>query len=233
MKKTMTTAVLLAASLLGQAASAGELQLFSREGFRGEQVVLQGGANDFREFGFNDRASSVVVLSGTWELCEHKNFQGTCAVFERGEYPDLRRFNNSFSSAREIERRRGWGNGRDERWREERREERRYDRDDQRWREDQRPSYAYGGNQGGYRPDAVELFNDNALGGRRVAVNNDIRTLRDVGFNDNANSMIINEGTWELCEHADYQGQCRVYGPGRYNSLQDFSDRVSSLRRIR
>jgi hypothetical protein len=233
MKNTLTAAFLLAATLAGQAATAGEIHLFSREDFRGQRVVIaDGAANNFVDFGFNDRASSLVVRSGTWELCEHKNFQGQCAVFERGEYPDLRRFNNNFSSAREIERHRdrgqGWAYGRegrdepdyrdyreerrDDRWRDQRREERRYERD------------------GG---PAVELFNDNGLRGRSVAIGSDVRTLRDAGFNDNANSMVIHYGTWELCEHADYGGRCRVYGPGRYQDLQDFSDRISSLRRIR
>ena len=79
----------------------------------------------------------------------------------------------------------------------------------------------------------MELFNDVGLRGRRVGVSHDIRTLRDIGFNDNANSMVIHYGTWEFCEHSDYGGQCRVYGPGRYQDLQDFIDRISSLRRIR
>jgi len=228
MKNTLRAAFLLAATLLGQAASAGELELFSREGFRGHRVVIaDGAANNFRDFDFNDRASSLVVRSGTWELCEHVNFQGQCAVFERGEYPDLRRFNNTFSSAREIDRRRdrgqGWGWGRDnrddrdDRWREERREER---RDYREYREE--PS-----------GPAVELFNDNGFRGRVVQINNDLNTLRDVHFNDNANSMVVNYGTWEACEHADFGGQCRTFGPGRYPDLRDFSDRISSIRRVR
>lgn len=228
MKNTLTAAFLLAASLLGQVATAGELHLFSREDFRGQRVVIaDGAASNFTDFGFNDRASSIVVRSGTWELCEHKDFQGHCAVFERGEYPDLRRFNNNFSSAREIERRHDRGQGhaygrdeRDERWREEWREDRRDER-----REERRYQRERG--------DAVELFNDVGMRGRRVAVSGDVRTLRDIGFNDNANSLVIHYGTWEVCEHGDYGGQCRVYGPGRYPDLQDFIDRISSLRRIR
>ena len=230
MKNTLTAAFLLAATVAGQAASAGELQLFSREDFRGERVVIaDGAANNFVDFGFNDRASSLIVRSGTWELCEHKNFGGQCAVFERGEYPSLRQFNKNFSSAREIESRhdrgQGYAYGRDGRdYRDERREER--------WREERRDERReYGDDRD--RGAAVELFNDNGFRGRVVAIGSDIRTLRDVGFNDNANSMVIHYGTWEVCEHADYGGQCRVYGPGRYRDLQDFSDRISSLRRIR
>jgi len=232
MKNTLTAAFLLAATLIGQAASAGELQLFSREGFRGERVVIaDGAANNFVDFGFNDRASSLVVRSGTWELCEHKNFGGQCAVFERGEYPDLRRFNNNFSSAREIQGRgdnrgQGYGYGRDDRnYRDERREERR----EERWREERREERRYDRERG----DAVELFNDVGFRGRHVTINNDMSTLRDVGFNDNANSLVINYGTWEVCEHADFRGQCRTYGPGRYQDLGDFIDRISSIRRVR
>lgn len=229
MKNTLTAAFLLAASLLGQAASAGELQLFSREDFRGQRVVIaDGAANNFNDFGFNDRASSLVVRSGTWELCEHKNFGGHCTVFERGQYPDLRRYNNNFSSAREIDRGhdrgQGYAYGRDNRdYREERREERRE------WREERRDDRRYERERG----DAVELFNDLGMRGNRVGFSQDVRTLRDLGFNDRANSMVINYGTWEVCEHNDYGGQCRVYGPGRYKDLQDFIDRITSLRRIR
>jgi hypothetical protein len=232
MKNTLSAAFLLAASIFGQAASAGELVLFSHEDFRGQRVVIaDGAANDFRDFDFNDRASSLVVRSGTWELCEHKNFQGACAVFQRGEYPNLRQFNNAFSSAREIEGRRdrgqGWGIGRDDRdYRDERREERR----DDRWREERRDD------RGGYVEDrrpAVELFNDNGFRGRMVPVVSDISTMREVRFNDNANSMVVHYGTWEACEHADFGGECRVFGPGRYEDLRDFSDRISSIRRIR
>jgi len=232
MKNTLSAAFLLAASIFGQAASAGELVLFSHEDFRGQRVVIAAGAaNDFRDFDFNDRASSLVVRSGTWELCEHKNFQGACAVFQRGEYPNLRQFNNAFSSAREIEGRRdrgqGWGIGRDDHdYRDERREERR----DDRWREERRDD------RGGYGEDrrpAVELFNDNGFRGRMVPVVSDISTMREVRFNDNANSMVVHYGTWEACEHADFGGECRVFGPGRYEDLRDFSDRISSIRRIR
>jgi hypothetical protein len=231
MKNTLTAAFLLAASLLGQAASAGELVLFSHEDFRGQRVVIaDGAANDFRDFDFNDRASSLVVRSGTWELCEHKNFQGACAVFQRGEYPNLRQFNNAFSSAREIEGRRdrgqGWGYGRDNREERDYRDERR----EERWRDERREERRdYVENRG----PAVEMFNDNGFRGRVVQINNDLRTLRDVGFNDNANSMVINYGTWEVCEHADFGGECRAFGPGRYQDLRDFSDRISSIRRIR
>ncbi|WP_028100507.1 beta/gamma crystallin-related protein [Pseudoduganella violaceinigra] len=236
MKNTLTAAFLLAASIVGQAASAGELLLFSHEDFRGERVTIaDGAASNFTDFGFNDRASSIVVRSGTWELCEHKDFGGQCAVFERGEYPNLRQFNNQFSSAREIQGGRrdrgnsGYGYGRDDRDYRDYRDERREERRDGRWMEDRREERRDYRERG----DAVEMYNDVGFRGRHVVINNDMHTLRDVGFNDNANSLVINYGTWQVCEHADYGGQCRTYGPGRYPNLEDFIDRISSIRRVR
>ncbi|CAN7505247.1 beta/gamma crystallin family protein [Pseudoduganella sp. LjRoot289] len=225
----------LAAALFGQlaAAHAGELTLFSRDNFRGEEVTIRDGSRDLREAGFNDRASSLVVHSGVWEVCEHKDFGGYCAVFERGEYNDLRRFNNSISSLRQVERggRGGGAGGFRDRDRDgvddrvERREERMERRDDRR---DER-----GGGYGQNRPDPIELFEHAGLGGRRVSVQGETRSLSGLGFNDRASSMIINEGQWQLCEHDNFGGRCVIYGPGRYDNLGPMNDQASSLRRIR
>ena len=238
MKRTMKhlsiKSLALAAALFSQlaAAQAGELTLYSRDNFRGEEVTIRDGSRDLRDAGFNDRASSLIVHSGVWEICEHKDFGGYCAVFERGQHNDLRRFNNSISSVRQVERggRGGGGGGggfrdrdrdgvddRVER-REERREERRDDRRDDR---------------GQNRPDPIELFENAGLGGRRVTLQGETRSLSGAGFNDRASSMIINEGQWQLCEHDNFGGKCVVHGPGRYDNLGPMNDQASSVRRIR
>lgn len=188
------------------AAAAGELSLYSQPGFRGSEITLRGGSSNLRDLGFNDRASSLVVRSGTWELCEHKDFGGYCAVFERGDYPQLDRFNNSVSSAREVP---GRPHGR---WR---------DRGDERRSE------------GWRREEPVILFSGQRFEGERIAVRSDLRTLRDAGFNDRAGSIVVNEGRWEFCEHAGYRGQCIVLGPGRYGRLDEMNNQLSSLRRVR
>jgi hypothetical protein len=207
MKRLIAATILITAAF---AASAGELSLYSQPGFRGSEITLNGGASNLRDLGFNDRASSAVVRSGTWELCEHKNFGGYCAVFERGEYPELERFNNSVSSAREVP---GRPHGR---WR---------DRDEERHGDSRR--------EGWRRDEPVILFSGQRFEGERMAVRSDLRTLRDAGFNDRAGSIVINEGRWEFCEHAGYRGQCVVLGPGRYGRLDEMNNQLSSLRRIR
>ncbi|MYN08083.1 beta/gamma crystallin-related protein [Pseudoduganella aquatica] len=232
MKHTALKTLAFAAALLSQiaAAHAGEITLFSRDNFRGEEVTIRDGARDLRDAGFNDRTSSLIVHSGVWEVCEHKDFGGYCAVFERGQHNDLRRFNNSISSLRQIERggrgngggfRDRDGDGRDDRA--ERREE---------WRE-RRDDRGPGGQPGFNRPDPIELFEHARFEGRRVSFQGEMRSLRAADFNDRASSMVIYEGQWQLCEHDNFGGQCVVYGPGRYDNLGPMNDKPSSLRRIR
>lgn len=225
MKRMLTLATLLAATLSSLAASAGEMTLYSREGFRGSEVTVYETTANFRDLGFNDRASSLVVHSGAWELCEHRDFGGYCAVFERGEYPDLQRFNNSISSAREVQTRHrdrwgggGWNDNRGD-WR--RGDDRDHDRD---WR---------GRDRDRQQLAPVELFTDSRFEGPSVSIRSNVRTLDDLNFNDRVSSLIISEGQWELCEHADYRGECVVYGPGRYPNVGGMNDRFSSIRRVR
>ena len=102
MKRLLAAAAVLAT--FTHAAFAGELTLFSDSNFRGQRVVLDRDAPNLADFGFNDRASSVVIRSGTWVLCEHANFGGRCAEFGPGEYRELPGFNDAISSARQVDR---------------------------------------------------------------------------------------------------------------------------------
>lgn len=216
MKRLFAAAAVLA--LCSHAAFAGELTLFADNDFRGARTTVQRDTPDLNRIGMNDRVSSIVVRSGVWQVCEHAGFGGYCAEFGPGEYRSLPRFNDSISSVREVTR---GGPGRD--------------------RGDYRDGdYRDGGyRDGGYRDDGrrgdgdVQLFTDANFGGRDVALSDSIRSLEEVGFNDRASSMIIREGRWEFCEDAGFRGQCVVFGPGRYPSLDRLNDRISSMRRVR
>lgn len=218
MKRLLAAAAVLAT--LTHAAVAGELTLFADSDFRGARVTVQGDARDLRRMNFNDRVSSVIVRSGTWELCADSDFRGRCAQFGPGEYRVLPNFNDSVSSVREVTRGGppgGWQDDRDERreeWRE-RREERREE-----WRDE-------------HRGPAVELFSGPRFEGAAVPVSGDVRSMNEIGFNDRAVSLVIREGRWEFCEHADFRGQCVVFGPGRYPFLEGMNNRISSMRRVR
>lgn len=79
------------------------LALFSGANFTGEVREAFDPFASMHDLAFNDRARSVAVLAGQWELCEHHNFTGRC-VFVREDVADLGWFglNNHISSVRPI-----------------------------------------------------------------------------------------------------------------------------------
>lgn len=81
-------ALALAAIVAAGHASAA-ITLFSHDGFHGRRVTLTQPAPDFRDFDFNDRASSVVVDDEPWEVCQDVGFRNRCAILVPGNYPDL------------------------------------------------------------------------------------------------------------------------------------------------
>lgn len=82
------TLVLMGALVLARSAEA-QITLYQGEGFRGRAFTAQQRIDDLSRYGFNDAASSVTVDRGRWEVCEHANFRGRCAVLRRGSYNNL------------------------------------------------------------------------------------------------------------------------------------------------
>jgi hypothetical protein len=71
---------------------------------------------DLGNVGFNDRASSMVVRNGRWQVCSDADFRGKCVTLDPGEYPSLRSMglNDRLSSVRELgqgQGQGGWGGG--------------------------------------------------------------------------------------------------------------------------
>lgn len=54
------------------------------------------------------------------------------------------------------------------------------------------------------------------------------------GFNDRVSSVVVSRDRWEVCEHANFEGRCRVLVPGRYASLDalGMDNKISSVRRV-
>jgi hypothetical protein len=224
MKRLFAAAALLATTIHIGHAAAGELSLYSEPDFRGPQVTVRGAAPNFVHLGFNDRASSVVVHSGAWEVCEHKDFGGRCTVLERGEYASLGRFNDLSSSVREVDRQRGREEDRGGSWEDQRGEHRGRDERREDWRDRRNDER---------RGPPVELYSGRNFGGDRVVLAGDVHSLRSKDFHDRAGSLVVREGEWEVCEHDDYRGRCLVYGPGRYPGLDSLNNLASSVRRLR
>jgi hypothetical protein len=95
---------LLAIALLAATPTlAGEIILYEGEGFSGRRMVLRDALPNFDNTPFNDRAASIVVRDGLWELCTDAYYRGRCVRFGPGEYSDLSGgLTRSISSAREI-----------------------------------------------------------------------------------------------------------------------------------
>ena len=62
---------------------------YEHEGFEGRSFSAEKTIPNFERYGFNDRASSVVVLRDRWEVCQDAKFGGTCVVLRAGRYPSL------------------------------------------------------------------------------------------------------------------------------------------------
>lgn len=101
--KLLWGGVLLLALQAPSFAQTAEITLYEAPGFAGRSLTLRGYTPNLEQIGFNDRAASIVVRSGTWQLCTDANFGGTCTTLTRGEYRDLDgRISAQLSSAREV-----------------------------------------------------------------------------------------------------------------------------------
>jgi uncharacterized protein YcfJ len=87
--------------------ASAQITLYEREGFRGRAYTAEVNINNLADRQFNDRASSVVVSSGRWEVCTDAEYQGTCRVLRRGSYDTLASMGieNQISSMRRVNRR--------------------------------------------------------------------------------------------------------------------------------
>ena len=104
MKLKLKSTLGIAALVLGTQAMA-QITFYEGEGFRGRAFTTDKRVGNFERFGFNDRASSVVVERGRWEACDEPRFEGNCVVLRRGSYDSLQRLGlqNSISSVRPLE----------------------------------------------------------------------------------------------------------------------------------
>ena len=105
----MNSAVKNAVAVAGLAFAANataEVIFFEREGFGGRSFSTAKQVRNFERFGFNDRASSVVVKRERWEVCEDARFEGRCVVLRPGRYASLAAMglNDRVSSVRIVSR---------------------------------------------------------------------------------------------------------------------------------
>lgn len=76
----------------------------------------------------------------------------------------------------------------------------------------------------------LTLFEDGGLRGRRLDVTGPMVQLP--GFNDEASSVEIRRGRWQLCTDGSFRGTCIVLGAGRHELTGRMHDEVSSVRPV-
>jgi uncharacterized protein YcfJ len=98
---------LLATTALACAAQVGaQIIFYENDDFQGRSITANKGLENFKRSGFNDRASSAIVLKERWEVCDDVYYGGRCTVLRQGRYPSLSAMglNDRISSTREVHR---------------------------------------------------------------------------------------------------------------------------------
>ena len=89
---------------LAAPAAALEAILYSKPNFEGDALRITGDVPNLREFRFNDETSSMVVISGEWEIFPDRNYGGAGILVPPGRYPTMESVlfeNNELSSIRQ------------------------------------------------------------------------------------------------------------------------------------
>lgn len=104
--RALWRALVAIAALAAAAPALAQITFYEGPGFEGRAFTAQATVLDLRQSGFNDRASSAVVRSKLWEICEDAQFSGRCTVLRPGQYPSLAAMglNNRISSVRAVAR---------------------------------------------------------------------------------------------------------------------------------
>jgi uncharacterized protein YcfJ len=89
-----------------QGTRGAQVIFYERAEFKGRSFTADTQVGDFRRTGFNDQASSAVVMGGRWEACADTEFRGRCVILRSGRYPSLTAMgmDNMISSVRTIRR---------------------------------------------------------------------------------------------------------------------------------
>ena len=80
----------------------------------------------------------------------------------------------------------------------------------------------------------VTLYERDDLHGRAFTADRPIANLERFGFNDRASSARVENGSWQVCEDARFNGNCVVLQPGEYYDLRSMglNNQISSVRPV-
>ncbi|HEV8692224.1 MAG TPA: beta/gamma crystallin-related protein [Ideonella sp.] len=81
--------VALTALALPAALRAAPIELYEQPRFRGMALGLDRANANLADYGFDNKALSIIVRNGSWELCTEAQFRGSCLVVGPGESATL------------------------------------------------------------------------------------------------------------------------------------------------
>jgi len=83
-----------------------QITLYEHDGFAGRTFTTDKQVESLIRSGFNDLASSAVVVGDRWEVCDDTRFNGRCVVLRAGQYPSLNAMglNDRISSVQDVSR---------------------------------------------------------------------------------------------------------------------------------
>jgi len=192
------------ALLLAAGLASAQITIYKQPNFGGGDKTFHESMTDLKGTGFYDQASSAVVKSGRWELCSQPAFKGDCMVLGPGEHARLdAKLFHRVESIREVQ---AAPIARGE---------------------------PYGRDAYPNRYSALEVYTAPRFQGRPLRFDRDDSYVDRRRADEGIASLVVNEGTWQVCSDADYRGRCRTFEPGRYPRMGRFENTpIGSLRRI-
>ncbi|MDH5245821.1 MAG: beta/gamma crystallin family protein [Betaproteobacteria bacterium] len=106
------------AACLTAGSALAQVALYENDNFGGRVYRSSSAVPNLHHTGFNDKASSVVVQNGRWQLCSDAGFRGNCVTLDPGVYPSLAAMgmNDKVSSVQELGGRPAPGYGGNNQW---------------------------------------------------------------------------------------------------------------------
>ena len=183
-------------------AFAGQVTLYEGQDFQGRSIEARVQVPALTRSAFDESAGSIVVDSGTWEVCTGAYYEGTCAQLPPGNYPRMQeRLNGRILSAREV--------------------------DDALPPVSLAPPSVLvvpaPSDDFDVAKGRIVLYENPNFSGNRVVVERGIAQDLDwanfVNSSHKATSIRVEAGTWRVCSDIALQGECRILGPGEYPYL--------------
>lgn len=79
----------------------------------------------------------------------------------------------------------------------------------------------------------ITIFKQPNFTGGDMTLRGDASSLASSGFNDQASSLVVRSGQWEVCTQPDFRGDCVTLDRGEYPSLDPrINHRIESVRQV-